>query len=75
MRQDYVDAIRALLPYIPPECFAVILGQVLAGAELSKDDQELVAKIHERAAVSRARRVTAYGMTCKERFGYRPSQP
>ena len=58
MRQDYVDAIRDLLPYIPPECFAVILGQVLAGAELIEADEELVKKIHERAAVSRARRST-----------------
>ena len=35
--------------------FALLLGQVLAGATLSESDQDLVKKIHERAAVSRAK--------------------
>lgn len=59
MRTDYVDAIRELLPYIPAEAFAVILGQVLAGSDLTPADQEVVDKVHERAAVARVRELRA----------------
>ncbi len=58
MRQDYVDAIVELQRAIPPECLALLLGQVLAGDPLEAPDRELVGKVHELAAVSRARRLT-----------------
>ena len=59
MRQDYVDAIVELDPYIDPMSFALLLGQVRAGDPLEAPDQELVKKIHERAAVSRAKAARA----------------
>ena len=34
MRQDYVDAIVEMGPYIDPMSFALLLGQVLAGDPL-----------------------------------------
>ena len=52
MRQDYVDAIVELQRAIPPECLALLLGQVLAGDRLSESDRGLVGKVHELAAVT-----------------------
>ena len=75
MRQDYVDAIVELERAIPPECLALLLGQVLAGDRLSDSDRELVGRVHERAAVSRAgaaRGATAGGSLF---VGYHSSRP
>ena len=56
MRSDYVDAIIELQAQHPARVPGVATGQVLAGAELEEPDREIVGKIPELAAVSRARR-------------------
>ena len=44
-----VDAITELERSIPPECLALLLGQVLAADRLGEPDLELVGKVHELA--------------------------
>ncbi len=56
MRTDYEEAIIQSQRIVPPDYLALLLGMILGNEQLSPGDQDVIAKIHELAAVSRARR-------------------
>ncbi len=55
MRTDYEEAIIEAQRIVPPEYLALLLGMILGNEQLSPGDQDVIAKIHELAAVNRAR--------------------